>query len=281
MALSTEPNTTEAKLEHVVGQLKEPLYSPFIERYLLDELRQVRIDMAAQKNELVREVVDREMHAVDRAITYATDTVTYFFYVIAAASSVLVIVGWTSIRDVKERLHTYADNEINRIISEYETRLANIEAQLHRETVQIEENREEIEKAREVQSLWLRAAQDNNIVSRIGIYDEILNIRSDDCEALTYKADAVLELNEPQWAANLCRQALSIDPNNSHAFYQLACAYTTLGFFDDAVRCLKDALAQSESYRDDILSDLALKPLMDFAPFKELMNLEENSEHAS
>mgnify|MGYP000518906799 CR=1 FL=1 len=97
-----------------VEALTKPLYSPFIERYVLDELKQLRADQAQAKQELIQQIVDREHRSVDRAVSYATDTVTYFFYLIAAATSVLVLVGWTSIRDIKERVHSLADEEISK-----------------------------------------------------------------------------------------------------------------------------------------------------------------------
>lgn len=269
-----EPTTEAEKAEAQIETLEKPLYNPFVERYVLDELKQLRTDMAAQKSALIQQIVDRELSSVDRGVTYATDTVTYFFYLIAGVTSILVLVGWTSIREIKDRVHSLADTEISKIVNEYEQRLHTIEQQLNQKTRHIEENREEIELSRDVQSLWLRAAQEHNPTYKIAIYDQILNLRSDDCEALTYKADAVLELGEPQWATNLCRQALTIDPDNSHAFYQLACAYTTMNQFDDAVHYLEEALKRADSYREDLKRDEALAPLQEFEPFKKLLQLE-------
>ncbi len=254
-----------------VDELKAPLYSPFIERYVLDELKQLRIDMAQQKVELVQQVVDREISSIDRGVSYATDTITYFFYLIAAASSILVLVGWSSIRDIKERVHSLADEEISRLVTQYEGRLALIETQMRQKTVDIEVNREEIELTQEVQSLWLRAGRESNIAAKISIYDQLLKLRKDDVEALTYKADAVLELDEPQWAINLCQQALDIDPECSHAFYQLACAYTAQSFFDEALVYLSKAIDSTDLYKEDLLSDPALKPLHDLPDFKSLL----------
>ncbi|KKN06434.1 hypothetical protein LCGC14_1077320 [marine sediment metagenome] len=252
---------TQEQMKTDVGKLDKPLYTPFIERYVLDDLKQLRTDMAAQRSEMIQMVVDKELSAADRAVTYATDTVTYFFYLIAAASSVLVLVGWSSIREIKERVHTLADQEINSLINEYEKRLRAIEQQLSKETQQIEENREKIEHTQEVQSLWLRAGQESNPANKIAVYDQIMSIRPYDVEALTYKADAVLELDEPQWATNLCHQALESDPDNGHAFYQLACAHTTMKQFDEALRYLKQAIQRSETYREQCLMDPALQPL--------------------
>ena len=256
-----------------VDALDKPLYSPFIERYVLDELKQLRTDQAQTKQELIQQIVDREHHSVDRAVAYATDTVTYFFYLIAAATSVLVLVGWSSIRDMKERVHILADEEISKLVHEYEKRLEVIETQLQQKTKHIEENREEIELTQGTQSLWLRAQQDTSPANKIGIYDEILKLRHEDCEALTYKADAVLELNEPQWAVNLCLQALKIDPDNGHAFYQLACAYTALEQFEEAIYYLKEAVSRRDSYLQEVREDPALQPLVNDDAFKELANL--------
>lgn len=268
-----DPTKQQDSIEQEVESLDKPLYSPFVERYVLDELKQLRTDLGAQKAELVQQIVDRELASVDRAVAYATDTITYFFYLIAAATSVLVLVGWSSIRDIKERVHSLADEEISKLVKEYEQRLRDVEQQLSQETKHIEHNRAEIERTRELQSLWLRAAQDHNPANKILIYDQILKLRGNDCEALTYKADAVLELGEPQWAANLCHQALIIEPDNCHAFYQLACAYTAMKQYDEAVRYLEETLSRSETYRDEILKEPALQALHDFSPFQELLNL--------
>ncbi|MDF1583761.1 MAG: tetratricopeptide repeat protein [Methyloprofundus sp.] len=267
----SEPAEIKDSQQKQLASLEKPLYSPFIERYMLDELKQLRIDMAAQKNELLQQIIDRELTSVDRGVSYATNAITYFFYLIAGTTSILLLVGWTSIKDMKERVQLLADEKISELVNEYEQRLAVIEQQLNQKTQHIEQNREEIELTREMQSLWLRAGQDTNPANKIAIYDHILKLSDDDCEALTYKADAVLELGEPQWAANLCHQALKIDPDNGHAFYQLACAYTVMGHLEEAVHFLSEALVRVETYRDEIAKDPILLPLKDFTPFKELL----------
>lgn len=264
--LAAENSTIDARIE----ALEKPLYSPFIERYVLDELKQLRTDLLNQKAELIQQMTDRQIGSIDRGVTYATDTITYFFYLIAAVSSMLVILGWNSIRDIKDKVHTLADEEINKLVRQYEERLDSIEQQLNQKTRHIKKNKEEIELTQEVQSLWLRAGQDHSIYNKVAIYDQILKLKPDDCEAFTYKADAVLELKEPQWAANLCQQALAIDPNNAHAFYQLACAHTAMDRLDEALQYLKQALEQSETYREYMLTDDALIPLRGLPEFSEI-----------
>ena len=281
VAMAQESSSPDAAAEQKlqtaqqhVEKLEEPLYNPFVERYVLDELKQLRTDMAAQRVALTEQVVDRQLNAADKAITYATDTVTYFFYLIAGVSSLLVLVGWTSIRDIKEKVHSLANEEISKLVNQYEERLRSIEEQLSEKTRHIEHNRDEIELTQEVQSLWLRAGREHTPASKISVYDQILALRSDDCEALTYKADAVLELGEPQWAISLCLRALEIDPENGNAYYQLACAHAYLEQWEEAVGYLGKALERSLAYRDEAMEDSALDGLHDYPPFAELMGIQ-------
>ncbi len=115
-----------------VEQLKEPMYNPFVERYVMDELKQLRVDMNDLHVELTKEVTNRELSATSRAVGYATDTVTYFFYLIAGISSVLLLVGWNSMREVKEKVLSLADSKVDKVIEEYEARLAKLEEELNR-----------------------------------------------------------------------------------------------------------------------------------------------------
>jgi tetratricopeptide (TPR) repeat protein len=204
-------------------------------------------------------------------MTYATDTVTYFFYLIASASSILVLIGWSSMREIKERVHSLADEEITKLVEEYEQRLEKIEQQMRDRTHDIEENREEIGLTQDIQSLWLKAGRENDVSGKVVIYDQILQLRSDDVEALTFKADAVLQLNEAQWAINLCHQALNIDPDNSHAFYQLACAHTALEQYEEAVRYLTEVLERTDIYREKIINDPDLNALHGLDAYEQLL----------
>ena len=262
----------ERQVERQVEQLQAPLYSAFTERYILDELKSLRTDMAAQRVEFVQQITDRQIEAVDRSVSYATSTVSNFFYIIAAVSSVLVIVGWTSIREMKEKMGSMADKELRKLIDAYEGRLREIELQLREKSTYIDENREAIERTKEIHALWLRAGQEHSPANKILIYDQILAINPRDCEAITYKADAALENNEPQWAINLCQRALQLDPANAHAFYQLACAHTALGHFDDAIQFLTQALVRGDARLDDFAKDPALQPLHHLPAFARLLD---------
>lgn len=260
-----------AKAEDTINSLQAPLYSAFTERYLLDEVKNLRQMIADTHLELTEKVVDRELGVADKALAYATDTVTYFFYLIAGASTLLVLVGWNSLREIKDRVGTLANEEIKRITDSYEARLDKLERELHHKSRHIAATQEEIELTNEVHSLWLKASQEASPQSKIAIYDQILGVRPDDLEALTYKADAALGMGQTQWATSLANRALSIDPDNSHALYQRACAHAESGYVDEALRDLESAIVQSETLREQAGLDASFESLQDLPLFKQLV----------
>lgn len=255
-----------------IEQLEEPLFKPFIERYILDELKNTREAMAALRVELNREIVDREHSATSKALSYASDTVTYFFYLIAGVSSILVIIGWNSLRDIRERVISVAEHEVSKLVKEYESRLQAFERVLTQKTEAINENKEQIERTQEIHALWMRAGLESAPSTKLALYDSILEIDPQNYEALTYKADAVLQMDEPQWAVSLCQQALALDPDYSHAFYQLACASTLLEKYEEAIFYLREALKRSEALRHLMETDTLLEPLRQMQAYQELMN---------
>lgn len=277
---TTENEVTAADVQKRIQNLDKPMYTPFVESYLLQETKDLRREIQNTRAELIEKVVDKELSVADKSMSYATDTVTYFFYLIAGATSILVVIGWNSIRDMRNQLGSVAERRVNELVVEYESRLKSIEEQLQQKSDIIQQNQEEIERTNEVHSLWLKASQETSQQNKIAAYDRILDMRPDDVEALSYKADAVLEMQEPLWAISLCRRALRLDPANGHAHYQLACAYAEIGRWEDAVSTLEKAIDISEAYRDDASVDPSFEQLLEHESFRTLVfpDQDENTE---
>lgn len=271
---------TEEDVAESIQTLEKPMYTPFVELYLLEETKALRKEMQDTRAELIEKVVEKELSVADKTMSYATDTVTYFFYLIAGATSILVLIGWNSIRDMRTQLTSLAEKRVNELVVEYEKRLKSIEEQLQQKSEIIHQNQAEIERTNEVHALWLKASQETSQQNKITAYDHILDLRPDDVEALSYKADAVLEMREPLWAISLCQRALKLAPDNGHAHYQLACAYAEIGRWEDAVSTLEKAIDISEAYRDDASVDPSFEQLHEHESFKSLVfsDLTDNSD---
>ncbi len=257
---------------------KGPVISQFRENWILGELRSLRQDMMEYRNDMNLIVTDRELEVADKAMGYATNTVTYFFYLIAGAASILALVGWSTIRDLKDNIRVYAEKEMSRLTVEYESRLADLEQELRRKSRTITENQEEIERTNEIHSLWLKATKETSYKEKIELYDRILELRPDDPEALAWKADAALELGEQRWALSLCDRVLEVDEDNAHALYQRACAWAGLGETENALRDLRQAVAISEALRQHARAEEMFVPLREMERFQELVGRAEDDE---
>nr|WP_237721333.1 hypothetical protein [Vibrio fluvialis] len=250
------------------GADKAPAYSetavldrPLMERYILDELKSLRQDQQDLERRVTVQITDRELAVADKSMNYANVTVTYFFYIIAGVASLVALVGWQSLREVKHNTREMADKRLNKIAMEYEKKFVALERDLKRKTRIITENNREIEIINEIHNLWLRAQSVQTADQRIEVYDEILKIRPGDLEALTYKADAAMEIREYHWAMSLCNRVLELDESNGPALYQRACAYARLGAEEQALEDIQRAIDTSPSLRDLVADEADFESL--------------------
>ncbi|MDR9829185.1 hypothetical protein RCJ22_26705 [Vibrio sp. FNV 38] len=248
---------------------------PLMERYILDELKTLRQDQQDLERKLVIQITDRELAVADKSLNYANVTVTYFFYIIAGVASLIAFVGWQSLREFKHNTKEMADKRLDSIAQDYEKKFSALERDLKRKTRIISENNKEIERINEIHNLWLRAQSVPTAEQRIDVYDEILSIRPGDLEALTYKADAAMEISEHNWALSLCNRVLDLDSSNAPALYQRACAYSRLGVEDLAIEDLEKAIEASPSIRDLIDTEPDLDGLHGNPKFDALLNSSE------
>ena len=270
-SFTQDPEAGQATPPAVSEQAPEKI-STFRENWILGELRSLRHDMMDYRNKMNAIVLDRELEVADKAMSYASNTVLTFFYVVAVAGGILAIVGWRSVRDLKDNVRLYAEGEISRLTSVYEKRLADLEVDLRSKSQTIAANQDEIERTNEIHSLWLKASKEPGTENKIAIYDHILELRPDDADALAWKADAALELGEQRWALSLCERVLATDPENAHALYQQACARAELGETNAALDDLERAIALQPAWVRHANTEPHLRTLVDNERFQQIVS---------
>ncbi len=72
-------------------------------------------------------------------------------------ASLIALIGWQSLREMKQNTKEMADKQLNKIAQDYEKKFVALERDLKRKTRIITENNREIEIINEVHNLWLRA----------------------------------------------------------------------------------------------------------------------------
>ncbi|WP_417814021.1 tetratricopeptide repeat protein [Thalassospira alkalitolerans] len=246
-------------------------FPPLMERYVLDELKSLRTEMQGMRAELLREVVNRQLEAIDKAISYSSNTVTYFFYFVAAVGALLTMLGWQSLRELKSSVRNLADTELRRLAGEFEVRLSTLEDELREKSMMINDHQHEIERTQAIHAFWLQADKVTNPRSKIEIYDQILELSPGDPEVMAYKADAALQLGDRDWALSLCNRLLAEAPDNANGYYQRACANAGLGYKEAALADLQRAVALSDAMRQPAWTEVEFEPLRDLKEFEEIL----------
>jgi tetratricopeptide (TPR) repeat protein len=254
-------------------QIKEPLYKPFIERYILDELKQLRQGQQAMKAEVTEKVSAAKLESSDRAIRYTADTTNNIFYIITAAASLLVLLGWKSLKDIKDNVESITEKRVDALTLEYEKRLNIIEVALKERSEQIVAAQQDISESTLIHSLWMRAGLEKSDYEKIKIYDQILEIKPNDVVALTYKADTLLDLGEDSWAISLVNQALENDSQYAMAYWQKACAEAKLEHYSEAIANIQKALELSRDLQEELLTESYFENLIDHPDFKALTSI--------
>ncbi|WP_413693529.1 tetratricopeptide repeat protein [Psychromonas sp. KJ10-2] len=242
----------ESALAAREAQSNTPIFAEkaLVERYVLDELKVLRHDLQDLERSLTVQITDRELDVADKSLSYAEQTVNFFFYVIAGVASLVALFGWKSLHEIRVNTTKKANAEIKMIAQSYEEKFKTLEKDLRRKTLRIADNHIEIEKINEIHNLWLRAQKGQTPEQKMAAYDAILKIRPGDLEALTSKADAAMELKEFHWALSICNRVLDMDDTNQDAFYQRACAYACLGVEDQAISDLEKAIEGRSALRE-------------------------------
>jgi len=247
------------------------LSKPLIERYILDELKSLRVEQEQFKATVQTTVAKGQMDQTDRAARYITDTIGNVFYLIAGATSLLIFAGWNSLRDIRKKTEQIIEERIHEITERYNESFAALQEKLTEQSEKILVNQKKIYDTQLIHSLWMRANLETNLQSKIEIYDEILEVNAMDAEVYAYKADAVLDLDEFEWALNLSNKALEIDPEYGYAFWQRACANAQLGNKSEAIIDLKTALRISPNLKEETVHEPSFEPLTELDEFKRLI----------
>lgn len=250
---------------------QSPLSKPLIERYILDELKSLRVEQERFKASIETNIAKGQMEQTDRAARYITDTIGNIFYLVAAATSLLIFAGWNSLRDIKSKTEQIIEDRVLVLTEKYNETFDVLQNKLMEQSEKILANQKKIYDTQLIHSLWMRANLETNVQSKIEIYDEILAVTSLDAEVYAYKADAVLDLDEFEWALNLSNKALEIDPEYGYAFWQRACANAQLGNTSEAIIDLKTALHISPNLKEEIVHELSFEPLQEIEEFQKLI----------
>lgn len=250
--------------------IEETLKKPLIERYIIDELKDLRVETIKTKYEVEKRISRAEVEQTDRAARYITDTIGNMFYLIAAATSILIFAGWNSLRDVKRKTEEIVEIRLNAITQKYNEQMETLQEKLTQQSKKILDNQNKIYNTQYLHSLWMRSNLETNPQSKIDLYDEIIKLNNNDAEVYAYKADAVLDIDEYEWALNLSNKAIEIDPEYGYAYWQRSCANAALDNKHEAIEDLQIAIEKSPNLREEVGKEVLFENIKNCEEFKKI-----------
>jgi adenylate cyclase len=99
-----------------------------------------------------------------------------------------------------------------------------------------------------------------------------LKHHTDDSRALCLGAGAWCQLGDRERALEWARLAMMVDPDDATTLYNVACVYSLLGQFHEALDSLARAIERGYTHREWIENDADLKPLRDHLRFQALLD---------
>ncbi|MGM0533109.1 MAG: tetratricopeptide repeat protein [Campylobacterota bacterium] len=262
----------DEKTQEKIEDLEEPLYNPFIERYMIDEIKDLRVQQQNLRAQMTEKIANSKLEVSDRAMTYVTNTVNNIFFMLTAIGSLVALLGWKSVKDIRQQTKVIVQQRVEKIVENYEKKLKAVEDEMQTRSRQIIENQERINRSNQIHSLWRRSQLEDNIQAKVDIYDQILALDPNNVEALTYKADAVLDLGEKEWALNLSNQALEIDDSYAYSFWQRACVNAELQNVENAISDISAAVTLSPSLLNDIETEKSFDYIREDERFVKFVN---------
>jgi len=250
--------------------VNKAIEKPLIERYIMDELKDLRMENMRVRNDVEKRVARIEVEQTDRAARYMTDTIGNIFYLIAAATSILIFAGWNSLRDIRRKTEELIESRLDNITQKYNAQLQTLQDTLTLQSKKILDNQNKIYNTQYIHALWMRSNLETNPQSKIDLYDEILKLNANDAEVYAYKADAVLDIQEHEWALSLSNKAIEIDPEYGYAYWQRSCANAVLDNKHEAIEDLQTAIEKSPHLRDEIDNEILFENLKECEGFKRL-----------
>lgn len=243
----------------------------FTERFILDKIVELRVDLETVHRELNEKIITREYEAVNKALSYSSNTISYFFYFITLAVGVLALFGWRSIKEIKDSAHRLVEKESDKIVKDLRRRIEKTEQDLEEKRASILKSQQELEARQKINTLWGIASREKDDRKKLEILDEIERLIPTDAEVFVKKSGSYLRLGLLEAAIKATNAALLMDSSHSIALYNRACSYARLGEVQTALTDLKESILLNPSLKMSAETDKDFNPIRDQKKFQELL----------
>jgi len=243
------------------SQLIVPDDINWTQRFILTELKELRIQLEATKRELNQELNERELATVDRALSYSWNTVNFLWLIITMAVTGFWLVGWRTMKDVRENLTTNFEKEVQKRVKSEQKKLEEFMRKFEEDQLQqsqdILQNQEFIQKKQEAWYLWSQYNREENPSSKLDLLEKVSSIWLEEDEILIYSERSGIYVELALWdkVIEAADKGLEISSDNTTLLYNKASALVMLEESEEAAKVLTNIIWVNPGMKDEILED--------------------------
>lgn len=231
------------------------------QRFILTELKELRTQLESTRRELNEQLNARELASVDRALSYNANTVNFLWIIITIAVTGFGLVGWRTMKDVKENLSNNFEKEVQKRIKleqkKLEVFMEKFEVEQLQQSKVILQNQEFIQKKQEAGYIWSQYNREENPSSKLELLEKITWVGLEEDEILIYIERSWIYVELALWdkVVESTDKWLEISPDNTTLLYNKASALVMLEQTDDATKLLYNVIWVNPGMKEEILED--------------------------
>ena len=222
-----------------------PAETDWTERFILSEQKELRTDLEKLRREITIQIQQKELSAIDRALSYSENTLNFFFVFLSIILMGLGLIGWKTISDAKKNIHENMEKEIKKVIGGFQAKI------------------KKLEQEQEVNILWRRYYSSESAPERLEILKQIEDLAGSSEGIDIELSNIYLELESFDKVLELCDRILQKNFDIPLALYNRAISLCEQGDADRATEDLKHLLKISPDYQENILSEPRFEGLLE------------------
>jgi len=236
--------------EEIIEKNEEKIIIPdeitWTDRFILTELKELRIWQEEVKREIYTEIQNRQLETVDKALSYSANTVNFFFVIITIILMWFWVVWWRTIWDIKKSTKESMDRETKKIIVNFENQIA------------------ELEKEQKINIFWRQFNTADSDVEKMSMLDRIYNLKPDSQYVSIERWNVYLSMWLFEKVLEVTETVISWErtKHQPNAFYNRACAYHWLWNIEKVISEISYLLQLAPEYKDIILESEYLEPIL-------------------
>jgi tetratricopeptide (TPR) repeat protein len=224
-------------------------------------MKELRTQLEATRRELNEELNKRELEAVDRALSYSGNTVNFLWLIMTMAVTGFWLVGWRTMKDVRENLTNNFEAQIQKNVRVQQKRLEEFMQKFEQEQLsqskEILETQELMQKKQEWAYYWSQFNREEDGVVRLELLEKIawLNVEEDELIILIERALIYVSLGLWDKALETSDRWLELSSENTTLLYTKAESLVMLEESEEGLKVINNVLVVKPSMREEIMED--------------------------